>query len=139
MYTEEIKKKQKTLDIRKKILKNNQTRSELVMHGLLLTLKDKIGKVMVQKGFIGGNGYCICDFYIPKLGICVEVDGGYHSTDTQKRKDWYKNKYLTQERRLRVFRITDIECFELTKDTLFSMLTKCKLKSVNYSPKYSFA
>jgi very-short-patch-repair endonuclease len=135
-FTKEILEKQKTLDSRKKLLKENATQSELIVKGLLLTLKSKIGKAMFQKGFIAGNGYCICDFYIPKYGICIEIDGGYHTSEKQMNIDSYKNRYLTIERKMRVFRITNKECHDLTEKTLFKMLMDTPLKSVSYSPQY---
>lgn len=136
-YTEEIKRKQKTLDERKKQLKLKATPSELIMKGLLLILKPKVGGVKFQKGFIAGNGYCICDFYIPQMGICIEVDGKYHWNEEQKKKDWYKDKYLTKERKMRVFRITNEECVDLTPERLLIMLRGCTRQSVTYSPRYS--
>lgn len=135
-YTAEVKEKQKTLDERKKSLKRNVTPSELIINGLLLTLKPKIGRAINQKGFIAGNGYCIVDFYVPKLGLCIEVDGGYHFTDSQQRKDWYKNKYLTNERNMSIFRIQNEECLDLDSESLLQMIRSCKPKTVTYSPRY---
>lgn len=136
MFPDSLKKKQKTLDKRKNILKRNTTLSELQIRKLLIQLKPKLGRVIFQKGFIAGNGYCICDFYNPKYGICIEVDGGYHFTPEQQRKDWYKNKYLTQERKMRVFRIRNEETENLSADELYEMLMKIPRKSVAYSPNY---
>jgi very-short-patch-repair endonuclease len=136
-FSEELKRKQKTLDSRKKLLKLKATPAELILKGLLLILKPKTGRAIFQKGFIAGNGYCICDFYVPKLGVCIEVDGGYHWNEDQKKKDWFKNQYLTIERRLRVFRITNQECNDLTPDQLYDLLKKCRPKAVTYSPKYT--
>lgn len=131
-----IREKQISLDERKKKLKRNATPSELIMRGLLMALKPKIGGVKFQKGFIAGNGYCIVDFYIPCLGLVVEVDGDYHFTEEQIKKDWYKNKYLTQERNMKVFRIRNAECLDLTEQTLLKMIYRLPKKSVTYSPRY---
>jgi very-short-patch-repair endonuclease len=136
-YSPEVKEKQKTLDERKKILKERITPSELVMQGLLLILKPKIGKAIFQKGFIAGNGYCICDFYLPKWGVCIEVDGEYHFTEKQSKIDNYKNSYLTQERKLRLFRITNSEVFDLTPDKLFKLLRATFRQKLIFSPLYN--
>lgn len=135
-FSPEVIAKQKTLEERKRKLKTNATQSELIIKGLLMILKPQIGRAIFQKGFIAGNGYCICDFYIPKYGVCIEVDGDYHFTEEQIRKDWYKNKYLTQERRMRVFRIRNKECIDLTPETLLKLMKACPNKMVTYSPKY---
>lgn len=136
IFTPQVLEKQKTLDARKKRLKQNITPSELILKGLLLSLKPKLGRAIFQKGFIAGNGYCICDFYIPKYGLCVEVDGGYHTSEKQMKIDCYKNRYLTIERKMRVFRITNKECENLTETALLSMLMGIPNKTVSYSPLY---
>ena len=83
-FTEEIKKKQKTLGSRKKRLIKNATSSELKIKELLEELKIRS---IFQKGFIKGNYYCIVDFYIPKLKLCIEVDGEYHNNPEQVKRD----------------------------------------------------
>lgn len=118
IFTPQVLEKQKTLDARKKLLKRNATQSELVMKGLLMILvkEKKIPKrVMFQKGLIAGNGYCIIDFYLPFIGLCIEVDGGYHFTPKQQSYDNWKNNYIINERKMRLFRINDKECFDLRK------------------------
>jgi very-short-patch-repair endonuclease len=138
-FTPEVKAKQKTLDVRKNALKRNATSSELVMKGLLMLLmhQKKICKrVMFQKGLIAGNGYCIVDFYLPSHQLCIEVDGGYHFSEKQKSYDHWKNNYIINERHMRVFRITDAECFDLTPEDLLKYLDDAKKNKLTYSRKY---
>lgn len=110
--SEEFIAKQKTLHPRKAKLIANATKSELIFKDRL----DGAGiRYMFNKGFIGGNFYCIVDFYLPRpYRVCVEIDGGYHNTPEQKRKDWAKDKYLIS-RKMRVIRIKneDVETFDL--------------------------
>lgn len=139
MYTKQLQEKQKTLDARKKALKLNATASELVMKGLLMILRsqNKIPKrVMFQKGLIAGNGYCIVDFYLPFIQLCIEVDGGYHFSEKQKAHDNWKNNYIINERNMRVFRITDKEVFDLTPEILLSYLNEARHKKLTYSRQY---
>lgn len=139
MFSKQLQEKQKTLDERKNILKRNATPSELVMKGLLMLLRSqkKIPKrVMFQKGLIAGNGYCIVDFYLPCNQLCIEVDGGYHFTEKQKSYDSWKNNYIINERKMRVFRITDAEVFDLTPEMLLTYLNDAKRNKLTYSRRY---
>jgi len=106
-----FKDKQRTLFSRVAQLRKNATQSELV-------LKEKLGwlgiKSIFQKAFIQGEFYCIVDFYIPKpYKIAIEVDGGYHLTEEQKRKDWAKDKYLNG-RGIKVIRLLNEEAESIT-------------------------
>lgn len=97
-----FKEKQKTLFSRKKKLTEKATKSEI-------TLKKKLDelniKYIFQKGFIVGEFYCIVDFYIPRpFFVCIEVDGKYHDSPEQKKKDWAKDNYL-RSRKFKILRI----------------------------------
>ncbi|MCB0749499.1 MAG: endonuclease domain-containing protein [Ignavibacteriae bacterium] len=39
-------------------------------------------------------GPYILDFYCPKMHLGIEVDGGYHKTNNQKRYDMEKEKFI---------------------------------------------
>jgi len=41
-----------------------------------------------------GKTFIICDFYIPKYNLIVEIDGKYHDEILQVLKDSERNKYL---------------------------------------------
>lgn len=139
MISKELQDKQITLDQRKRLLKRNATQGELVLKGLLMLLvKDKNipKRVMFQKGLIAGNGYCIVDFYLPFLGLCIEVDGGYHFTPKQQSYDNWKNNYIINERKMRVLRINDKECFDLTPNQLLDYIKQAKKNKLTYSRNY---
>lgn len=40
------------------------------------------------------KSFYIIDFYIPSLNVCVELDGEYHQTKEQSRKDRTRDKWL---------------------------------------------
>ena len=131
--------KQATLEQRKRALKKNATQGELVLNGLLMILvkQKKIPKrVMFQKGLIAGNGYCIVDFYLPFLGLCIEVDGGYHFSAKQQSHDNWKNNYIINERKMRVLRINDKECYDLTPEQLLFYINRAKQSKLTYSNNY---
>lgn len=105
--------KQSTVHPRRAELKERATQSELIFKKRL----DEAGiKYIFQKGFIQGDFYCIVDFYLPKpLRTCIEIDGGYHDTDEQRKKDWAKDNYL-KNRKMKVVRIRNenVSTFDLS-------------------------
>lgn len=40
------------------------------------------------------NRFYIADFFIPKFNLIIELDGGYHSTPEQKRKDYIRDENI---------------------------------------------
>jgi len=130
---EEFKNKQRSLHPRRDRLKKNATAEELKMKELLQDLKIEF---CFQKGFIWGKGYCICDFYLPDLRLCIEIDGEYHFNDKQNKIDKYKDKYLTIDRKFTVLRISNAEVRKMVCVDLSRMLKRLDKKMVNYSPQY---
>ena len=105
--------KQKTLFKRKKDLIERITPSEAIFKK---RLEDAKIRFMFQKGFIQGKNYVIVDFYIPKRKICIEIDGGYHNTESQIKRDRNKDFYLEKQRGFKVVRIKneDVATFDLS-------------------------
>lgn len=97
-----FKEKQKTLFKRKDLLIKNATQSEIEFKKIL---DENNIYYMFQKAFIQGNNYVIVDFYLPKLKLCIEIDGGYHDTEKQQKRDKNKDYYLTKQRNFKVLRI----------------------------------
>lgn len=56
-------------------------------------------------------GNYIVDFYCPKAGLVVELDGGQHYSAEGKHKDHMRDNYLGQLG-LKVLRFSDREVFE---------------------------
>jgi very-short-patch-repair endonuclease len=114
----DFKEKQKTLFSRVKKLRENATYAELY-------LKEKLTEQKVyfifQKSFIKGDFYCIVDFYLPRHKLCIEVDGEYHNTLSQKKKDWAKDNYL-KSRNFRVLRIPNHKAVTYTGAELIKLI-----------------
>lgn len=68
-------------------MRNEMTGAE---HALWLRLRDLQPRWSAQRRILGR----IADFYCNAALIIVEVDGGYHSTAEQKRKDQFRDQYL---------------------------------------------
>jgi len=113
MHFPTLNEKRKTVRYRKKILKQRATPSETIFRKRL----DDAGiHYQFQKGFISGKFYCFVDFYLPSpKKICIEIDGGYHNTPEQQKKDFAKDQYL-KGRKFKVIRIKneDVSKFYLT-------------------------
>jgi very-short-patch-repair endonuclease len=89
---------------------------------------------MFQKGFFVGNNFCIVDFYLPKpYRICIEIDGGYHSTKKQAERDKNRTYYLEQQRGFKVVRINNDDVLSLTKESLIEKLNRKRLENANRS------
>ena len=49
----------------------------------------------------------IYDFYLPKMRLLVEVDGGYHGTDEQQQTDRIKDFIATKKLKRQILRISN--------------------------------
>ena len=76
-----------TMKSRADAMRRNPTQAELALDSAL-AMSDLAGLYRTQEVF----AHRILDFWFPKKGLCVEVDGGYHSTPRQKlldqKRDW---------------------------------------------------
>lgn len=109
-----FKDKQKTLFERQKYLRENPTESELLFYN---RLKKSGINFIFQKCFIANDYYCIVDFYLPKPHkLVIEIDGEYHNEKNQLVKDAYRDKYLTEKRRMNVIRIknSDVLTYDIS-------------------------
>ena len=107
---ESMKRKRKTLGKRVRYLRDNATKAELIVYNHLIK---KNVKFIFQKGFISGWNYVIVDFYLPKpKKICIEIDGEYHNSHEQARRDWNKDDYLENYRGFKVYRFTNCQIYK---------------------------
>lgn len=120
----EFKDKQRTALNRIVDLRNRATNSQLVFKKKL----DEAGiNYIFQKAFIQCDYYCIVDFYLPKpYKICIQIDGKYHEDEKQVRKDWARDKYLTEKRGFKVIRITNEQAEAMTAKEVLSLFTTKK-------------
>lgn len=101
--------KQKRVDRFKKELKLNRTKSESILYNELKRLNVKFN---FQKAYYNEDFVCIVDFFLrdcKKKKIAIEIDGGYHNTPEQKRKDKYREKWILEKRHCHIVRFTNEE------------------------------
>lgn len=101
----EKRKKLKLLFYREKLIKN-ATSSEKIFEQILQ--KNNIEYVF-QKGFHFENKLFIVDFYLPKLNICIEIDGSYHDKEMTKRIDEIKEGWIRKEYKTKTLRFKNTE------------------------------
>lgn len=106
--------KQRTLDKRKRQLRENATEHELFF---LYNLKRLKIKNTFQKGVIDKDHFMIPDFYIPSLNMVVELDGEYHNRSKQQYRDYYKDKHY-EERGFRILRMRNEQIYTFNFDEL---------------------
>lgn len=112
----EYKNKQRRINKFRLINLKKPTEYELIFKEILD--KENI-KYIFQKGFIKDNFSCIVDFYLPKPHkICIEIDGDYHNSDKQKKKDFAKDCYL-KSRGFKIIRIKNENVKNFDISTLF--------------------
>lgn len=95
------------------------------------TLSSHKLKYQFQRPFHSANFRCIVDFIFKTdmAKIVVEIDGGYHASIEQKRKDEYRTKWLSEKRKCRIIRFTNEEVLE-NIDGCVNALAIFYLKSV---------
>ena len=115
----EFRRKQSLCAKRKIKLKNNRPPAERAIQTLL---KKMCIEFKPQRAFIKGN-FLFADYYLPKHNLVIEVDGGYHNTAKQQRRDKNRDDYL-KTRGIKVLHITNDVAFKLSCEGLMQMITK---------------
>lgn len=107
----------------------NETPSESKIKALLDELK-----IDYEYQSIMGyeNTFFILDFYIPKLNVCIEVDGKYHFTEEQLKKDKNRDLQLNLSRKIKTIRITNENVNNLTSSDLNKLLIPIKKYKTQY-------
>ena len=92
-----------------------------------IILKELNIKYEFQKIFYTETTFYIADFYIPEHNIVIEVDGGYHSTLEQKKKDNKRTAKLIEDIE-GVYRIKNevVENIDLAKKIVKEFLVKAE-------------
>ena len=101
--------------MRKMQLSINATPHERSVRKLL----DQAGyRYQFQKGFLSGGVMYIADFYLPRpYQLVIEVDGGYHETIDQRKKDADRDRYF-HSRGFKVLRIKNQHVDTMTSQQL---------------------
>lgn len=74
-----------------------------------------------EKIITNNSSFYIIDFFIPHKNLCIELDGGYHNTETQKRKDSERDEYLLKMG-YQVWRMTNETSELLSQQQLISKI-----------------
>ena len=108
------------LKIFKKELRKKATPAEKIFKK---TLKEYKLKATFQKPFYRVDGLrCIADFFFrDKPNIIVEIDGGYHNSSEQQRKDDFRTNWLNDRRNCRVIRFTNNEVLNYLNDCILKL------------------
>lgn len=134
MTDQQFRDKQRMVKKYRSNLTINATKSEIRMKERLTQLGISF---LFQKGFIKDKGFFVCDFYIPKMKLVIEVDGAAHFTNAYAAKrDHVKNQYLTKDRNFGLLRISNSETWKTTDEELKRMIGRVVRGQVSYSPKY---
>lgn len=107
-----MKSKRKVVTARVLKLRENATWAEKIFNDKMKQACPV--KYKFQRGFIKGGYFAIVDFYVPSRKLCIEVDGEYHNTPEQQRKDKHRDNWLKTVRKLIVKRITNEQAVKMT-------------------------
>ena len=91
-------------------LKRNQTPSELKFYKLLKeciaeNFPELVGYVGKQVPISHPRGFYILDFYIGRIKIAFEIDGGYHWSDKQLGKDLKRDSFFEYKKNIKMHHI----------------------------------
>lgn len=100
-----LKERKDVAKAREEVLRSCPTLGELAMIKKLEKLRYEF---VFQKAFFNDFYFCIVDFFLPKLNLIIEVDGGYHRRKDRKEKDAGRMKYLGRLG-LKVIRVTNTQ------------------------------
>ncbi|MBO6535246.1 MAG: endonuclease domain-containing protein [Balneolaceae bacterium] len=117
-----LKNPQNTKHLRRE-LRQKMTEAETVLWDHVRA--KKLG-VNVKRQY--GIGPYILDFYIPKIRLAIEVDGGIHLKPEVKEKDINKDAFLN-ENGIRVIRFTNDDVLNKTASVLFEINTRVEAES----------
>lgn len=100
-------------------LRNRPTVSEVIFERKLKELEiEYIFQYPFLHKKIGG----ICDFYLEKGNICIEIDGGYHLEEDQQQTDRVKDFIYTKLGK-RILRFTNSQATHLSIEQLKELLS----------------
>lgn len=110
-------------------LRRDATKSEIVLRRKLCDMG--LNRHRFQKFFITEKKIYIADFYIQSLKLIIEVDGGYHFTESQIKIDADKDRFYLNQRDVdKVLRLTDEQALYLSHHEIHDIIKKMKKKEV---------
>lgn len=108
-----------SLKARRKELRRNQTESEKVLWQKLRNRQIN-GLKFFRQYSVGGY---ILDFYCPEIYLGIELDGGQHMNQANKKYDQQRTFYL-EANNIRVLRFWNNKVFENLEGVLMKVLSK---------------
>ncbi len=81
-------------EIKNKFISENRKNATIYEKLMALKLKTARIKFVTQYVIDYNNSFILCDFYLPKYNVIIEVDGMYHDSILQTHKDSLRDKYL---------------------------------------------
>lgn len=111
---ERFAEKQRLASKYKKELRKKATPQEKKVHAIL---KVHFPSVQFQKSFLTGPSIIIVDFFIPRRGVVIEIDGNHHYNGEQAFKDRQRDAYL-RKRGFKVIRVKNREIDTIDFKTL---------------------
>jgi len=107
-------------------LKRKPTKYELIFRRALM--KENI-KFQFQKLYYSTERIYILDFYLKTLSgrYCIEIDGGYHTTEWKKKYDSRRDNWILEKRRTVTIRFTNTQ--------IETSLDECVKRVLSLSPK----
>lgn len=75
-----------------------------------------------EKAFMADGFLCYVDFYIPRFKLAIEIDGKEHKSQKGKYRDALKTKFLSDERNVYTYRITNEDCLSMNSIDILSIV-----------------
>lgn len=129
----------KIADIKNKYVSEN--RKNATIYERLMSMKLKVAKIkFIHQHVIDyDDSFIICDFYIPKYNLIIEIDGLYHDSILQTHKDSLRDKYL-QTNGYVVFRMwnNEVDSFDTNTIKNLPIYEQTKKKSVKKAVKAKY-
>lgn len=74
------------------------------------------------------RNWCYIDFYIPCYRLGIEIDGKEHNTRKHKAKDKRKDNFLSEERGIDIYRITNEDCLKMRSVDVLGIVKQIRAK-----------
>ncbi len=109
---------------RRRILRNNQTKTEKILWQILR--KKQVEEIKFCRQY--GIGQYIADFYAPSIKLVIEIDGDNHYSKIGREYDVERDSYM-RSLNITILRIPNIEVkkkIEIVIEKIIKTVTKLK-------------
>lgn len=103
----------------------------LILNGYLLKYHREhpvvaLGKARRSLKRLGGQRIFLVDFWLPEIKTLIEIDGGYHTTPEQIKKDTDRDNYIKSVGYHPVLRLTNEEVLHPDFDLFTTLIRRTK-------------